>query len=45
MVSVNRTTRAPISVLRYDVDKGLNFFPEFNIYSSLISQMKVGGKI
>ena len=27
----NRTSSTPISVLRYDVDKGLNFVLEFNI--------------
>ena len=32
----------PISVLCYDVDKGLNFVLEFNIYLFLTSQMKVG---
>ena len=37
MVNVNRTTSAPISVLCYDVDKGPDFVPEFNIYPSLIS--------
>ena len=36
MVRVNRTTSMPNSVLRYVVNK------EFNIYPSLISQMKVG---
>ena len=41
MVEVNRTTSAPNSVLRYVVDKGQIFAPEFNIYLSLISQMKV----
>ena len=42
MVKVNRTTSAPISVLSYNVDKGLNFVLEFNIYPSLTSQIKVG---
>ena len=42
--NVNRTTSVPISVLRYDVDKGLNLVPEFNIYPSLRSQIKVGRK-
>ena len=39
MVEVNRTTSTPNSVLRYDVDKGLNFVLEFNIYPSLTSQI------
>ena len=38
-VGVNRTTSTPISVLRYDVDKGLNLVPKFNIYPSLKSQI------
>ena len=42
MVKVDKTTSTPISVLRYDVDKGLNFIMEFNIYPSLTSQIKVG---
>ena len=32
MVKVNRTTSAPNSILRYDLDKGQDFVPEFNIY-------------
>ena len=39
---VNMTARVPISGLRYDVDKGLYFFLEFNIHFPLTSQMKVG---
>ena len=31
MVAVNRTTSAPNSVLRYNVDKGQSSVPEFNI--------------
>ena len=31
----------PISALRYDVDKGLNFVSEFNIYPLLLSQIKL----
>ena len=42
MVVVNRTTSTPNAVLRYVVDKGLNFILEFSIHRSLISQMKVG---
>ena len=38
---MNRTTGAPISVLLYDVDKGLNIVPEFNIYPFLLSQIKL----
>ena len=36
METVNRTTSAPNSVLRYDVDKGQSFVTEFNIYPSSI---------
>ena len=32
----------PISVFRYDVNKGLSFVQEFNIQLPLISQIKVG---
>ena len=41
---VNRTPSTPISVLRYDVDNGLNFILEFNIYPSLTSHIKVGSE-
>ena len=44
MVEVNRTTHTPISVLPNDVNKGLNFVPEFNIYPSSYSRIKVEGK-
>ena len=44
MVEVNRTTSAPNSVLRYVLYKDQIFVPEFNIYPSLIYQMKVGDK-
>ena len=42
MVILNRITSMPNSVLRYVVDKGLNFFLEFHIHPSLTSQIKVG---
>ena len=42
MVEVYRTTSAAYSVRRNVVDKGQIFVQEFNIYPSLISQMKVG---
>ena len=40
----NRTTSAPNSVLRYDVDKDLNFVLEFNFHLPLTSQIKVRKK-
>ena len=39
---MTRTPSAPISVLRYDVDKFLYFVLEFSIHLPLTSQIKVG---
>ena len=42
---MNSTTSGLISVLRYDVDKGLNFVLEFGIHPSLIFKIKVEREI